>query len=385
MMFNFENHDFFDNHTHLLFQDKLSVTSDEFAINYYHGVRDEVFAEGKSRPSATAVAHLPYQGVIITLVNRMSQRFEIEPSLDSIVAFRNERTQTPEALREYTKMLYDDQNVVGCMLDSEYPMGDPKTKCFPCDVYRLFQYENMFFKLLETENTFSDILTRMHEAVSTAAGEGFAGLKGHIGEKCGMDVYDVSDSEAEAVFTSAKKRDRPAVRTVYYAMFSHLLEWCKDLDLPIHLHTGTTGFKARTDVYSLDPILMAPYLKNPRFLKTKIFLLHGSFPFSRNAAVMAANFPNVYLDLSQTLPWQSMLFERILEDALSITPHDKIVLGTGQHWYTEMVWLASSVAKSALANVLENLVVQNMLSRTQAERSAAMLLSENALRVYRKQ
>jgi len=384
MAFNFEQMDFFDNHTHLLFLDKLSVTTDEFAVNYYHGVRDETGADGKEQPSGSAVGHLSFQGVIMTLINRMSKKFDLEPTLGAVVKFRNERTKTPDALRAYSKMLYNDQNIVGCVLDSEYPMGDPKTLCFPCDVYRLFQYENVFFKLLETESSFKDILRKLHESLNNAVSGGFVGLKGHIGERCGMDARDVSDADAEGALRAAKNKEKEAVRAVYYAMFSHLLEWCGDLDIPLHLHTGSTGFKKRTDVYSLDPLLMAPYLNNKRFFKTKIFLLHGSFPFTRNAALMAANFPNIYLDLSQTLPWQSMLLARILEDALSITPHDKILLGTGQHWYVEMAWLASGIAKSALAHVMESLVSQNMLSTDQAERSAAMVLCDNALRVYRK-
>ena len=147
----------------------------------------------------------------------------------------------------------------------------------------------------------------------------------------------------------------------------------------------STGFKKRTAVYSIDPILMAPFLNNRRYLKTKIFLLHGSFPYTRSAALMAYNFPNVYLDLSQTLPWQSMAFSRILEDALSIAPHDKILLGTGQHWYAEMVWVAAKIAKSSLAFVMDRLVAQNLLSHTQALQSAAMILSRNAFRVYDKE
>ena len=384
MGFNFSSEEFFDNHTHLLFQDKLNITCDEFAINYYHGIRDEAGPDGRERPSSRAVSHLPYLSVVMTLVHLMAERFDLEPTLEAVVAFRNSQTKTPLALAEYTKMLYEDQNITGCMLDSEHPMSDPRTLCFPCKLYRLYQYENVFFELLKKEERFEELLRKLYDAIKAAAKEGFAGLKGHIGEKCGMDVREVSSAEAQAALPKARNGDKEAVKTIYYAMFSHLLEWCGEADLPLHLHTGTTGFKKRTDVYSIDPLLMAPFLKNPRYLKSKIFLLHGSFPFTRNAAIMAYNFPNVYLDLSQTLPWQSMAFSRILEDALSITPHDKILLGTGQHWYTEMAWVAAIVAKSSLAYVMSSLVEQNLLSSKQATQSALMILSQNALRVYNK-
>ena len=384
MKFDFGKEAYFDNHTHLLFTDRLVVTPEEFAVNYYHGVRSARDENGKPAVSPDAVSHLPYQGVIMMLVHAMAQKFGCEPTLEAVTEARNSRTTTPEALREYTRMLYEDENIVGTMLDAEHPMGERIGDCFPCQVFRLFRYEDLFFSLLKTETTFDQLLEKLLEGVRTAHSEGFSGLKGHIGEKCGFEVREVSMQEARASFEKAKCGDKAAVTSVYYAMFSHLLELCGELDISLHLHTGTTGFKTITDVYSLDPILMAPYLKNPRYAKAKIVLLHGSFPYTRNAAWMAYNFPNVYLDLSQTQLWQGVLTSRILEDALSCAPHDKILLGTGQHWYCEMVWLAAKIAKSSLADVLGRLVEQNLISATQAQSSAKMILSENALRLYTK-
>lgn len=384
MKFDFSHEAFYDNHTHRLFMDRPSVSEEDFAVNYYHGVRDGADSNGKPCPSKTAFAHMNYQSVVMTLVHAMSQRLGCEESLKGVVAFRNGRTQTPEALREYTKMLYADQNVTGCTLDCELPMGHHDTLCFPCQTYRLFQYENLFFELLAQEDSYDDLLRNTLDSVREAVRQGFAGLKGHIGEKCGMNVREVSDQEARAAFTKARSGEKAETVTVYYAMFAHLLELCQELDIPLHLHTGSTGFKGRTDFYSLDPILMAPFLKNQRYYKSRIVLLHGSFPYTRNAAVMAYNFPNVYLDLSQTLPWQSLLFTRCLEDALSIAPHDKIMLGTGQHWYAEMVWIAAYIAKKSLARVMDGFVSDGLLSAAQAEKSARMVLSENALNLYRK-
>ena len=382
MRFDFSQEAYFGNHTHLLYTDVLSVKPDEFAVNYYHGVRDAVNKDGKAAVSDEAKKHLPYQGVIMMLVNAMSQKFGCEPTIEGATALRNSLTKTPEALKDYTRMLFEDENICGVMLDAEHPMSEPVGDCFPCKVFRLFRYEDVFFSLLKTETSYRALLEKLLESVRQAHIEGFAGLKGHIAEKCGFDVFEVSTEEAEKAFPAAAKGDKSAVRAVYYAMFSHLLELSGELRFPIHLHTGTTGFKGRTSVYSLDPILMAPFLNNPRYAKATVVLLHGSFPFTRNAAWMAYNFPNVYLDLSQTQLWQGVLLDRLLEDALSCVPHDKIMCGTGQHWYCEMVWLAAKIAKRSLAEVMERLVDGNYFSAAQAEKSARMILHENAERLY---
>lgn len=381
--FDFSHEAFYDNHTHRLFTDRTSVTAKEFALNYYHGVRDAEDDAGRPCPSAAAFSHMPYQSVVRTLVHAMSRRFGCEESLQGVVAFRNSRTKTPEELRVYTRMLYADQKVCGCTLDCELPMGHRDTMCFPCRVNRLFQYENVFSEQLQTADSYKALLDQVLRSINDAARQGFAGLKGHIGEKFGgMAVRDITAREAEKSFAAAKSGQKEAVDTVYHAMFPHILTICQDLNVPLHLHSGSTGFKNRTDFYQVDPILMAPFLKEKRFFHAKIVFLHQSFPFTRNAAIMACNFPNVYLDLSQTLPWQPLLFARCLEDALSITPHDKIMLGTGQHWYAEMVWIAAFIAKKALARVMRQFAEDGLLSERQAKESARMVLSENALKLY---
>ena len=65
-----------------------------------------------------------------------------------------------------------------------------------------------------------------------------------------------------------------------------------------------------------------------------------------------------------------------------MAPHSKIMLGTGQHDHAEMSWLAARIAKSSLANVMENQVKRGLLSEKQAIETAEMLLYKNALRLY---
>jgi len=330
------------------------------------------------------IAHLSNQAAILMLVNAMHKKFGCEETVEAATEMRNSLTKTKQALKDYTKLLFEDENIKGCMLDAEHPMSEPIGDCFPCEVYRLFRYEDVFFELIKTEDSFDEMLTKLFDAVVNAKNEGFAGLKGHIAERFGFDVFYVSDEEARLSYKSAQAGDKCALRKVYYAMFGQLLQLCAKIDIPIHLHTGTTGYKGSTDTASLDPILMAPFLKDSRYMDTKIVLLHGSFPNTRSASWMAYNFPNVYVDLSQTLLWQGFLAPTILEEALSIAPHDKIMLGTGQHWYCEMVWLASKVAKASLAKVMEDFVNMGLISKEQAVNSSRLILSENAFNMYRK-
>ena len=178
MRFDFSQEAYFDNHTHLLYTDVLSVKPDEFAVNYYHGVRDAVNKDGKAAVSDEAKKHLPYQGVIMMLVNAMSQKFGCEPTIEGATALRNSLTKTPEALKDYTRMLFEDENICGVMLDAEHPMSEPVGDCFPCKVFRLFRYEDVFFSLLKTETSYRALLEKLLESVRQAHIEGFGSSHG---------------------------------------------------------------------------------------------------------------------------------------------------------------------------------------------------------------
>lgn len=376
----FKDYPFFDNHTHLLNMKKTHITSADMAINFLHGFRDEVDETGVPIPSSELVYHMSNMGVVKTLVNYMSKYLNCEPTLDAVIAARNEATQ--EQYDHYINALYEDEHILAEVLDSELPANDSKLSCIPVPLIRLFRYEDVYFTLLRTETSFGELWNKLEESIRKAVAEGFRGLKGHVGEKFTMAVRNISPEQAEAAFSQAKNGEKKAAEDVYFAMFAKLLILCQELDITLHLHSGCTGLKSNPDVPQLDPLLMVPFLKQQRFMKTKIVFLHQSFPYTRNAALMAFSFPNVYLDLSWTLPWNSICYNRCLEDALNIAPHTKILLGTGQHHYPEMVWMSSKIAKQALKEVLEHAVEAGTLSENQATQTAKQVLFENGKRLY---
>lgn len=156
MRFDFHDLPFFDNHTHLLKLDKTNVTEAEFIENYYHGGDDRM---------AAASEHLPYQGVILTLVNQMANYLGCHADLETVVAARNKVTATPELLKQYIHDMYAGENIVGTTLDCEFPMGDERTDCFPCEVFRLFQYEKPLFALLKSEEEYDTFLAKLLDSI----------------------------------------------------------------------------------------------------------------------------------------------------------------------------------------------------------------------------
>ena len=383
MLFDFSNENFYDNHTHVLDMNKPVITVDQFLKSYNHGTMSARDENGAKFPSAKHLSSLRELPMVLQLVHFMAERFGCEETVEAVVEARNKAIGgTEEGIRKYVQSLYDEEHIVASTLESELPWGDPLTACIPNKVNRLFRFEDVYFELLKSEETFASLMTKLEEAIRTAVSQGFMGIKGHIGERYGFDAYLVTPQEAEKAFRDAKAGNYEAQRAVYYAMFDQILYLCAELGISIHVHTGSTGMRSHKGVYKRDPVLLAPFLGDTRHEKTNIVLLHGAFPFTRNAAIMAYNFCNIYVDFSQTLPWQGMGMAAMFKEVLAQAPHNQILLGSGQHGAFEGSWAAAKASKIALAKVFSDFVEDGYMSKERALKSARQVLSENALRLY---
>ena len=155
------------------------------------------------------------------------------------MAERNKLTK--EGLGKYTRELYEEANIIGTTVDMGWPMGDQRLDCFPCRVLRLFQMDPVFDRLIGQCYGFIELKAKFEKEVTAAAEAGYIGIKCHVLEKCTCTVRLVSDHEAEGTFASATKGNAKDLETVYLAIFAGTLLLCQKLDIPIHIHTGSTG------------------------------------------------------------------------------------------------------------------------------------------------
>jgi len=393
---NYKEIPMFDNHTHTLDPNASNLDPIDLALNFLHGYKD-ILPQKAGEPfgmSSEFKLHLSRMGAVLSMVNRMAGLFGCESDLDKVTAERNKRTA--DGISPYIKMLYKESNIIGTVLDSDLPMNHSTVDLFPCRVFRLYKFDAAFYKTLNQTDSYQnlklEVLRKIHDAVKN---EKYCGIKCHISEIFSLEARPVSDNEAEKAFPAAVKKDRTAIETLYYGVFSSMLLLAQELDVPVHVHTGVTGQSAITGqpgisgeikqgrLSDTDPFLLAPFLKEHKYLNTKLILLHAAYPWLENAAMMTHLFPHVWIDLSWTLPWVSIGFEQYLENVLAIAPHSKIMLGSGQHGIPEMAWLASGIARTSLENIMKKAVNSQYLSEVQANDSAEMVMYKNAKRLYR--
>lgn len=158
------------------------------------------------------------------------------------------------------------------------------------------------------------------------------------------------------------------------------------LHLPVHFHTsvgaGDYFSLANGNVLNLENVL-----RDPRYLQTTFVLLHGGYPYSRQAIWLAA-MKNVYLDTSGTvLTLYPEEFKRLLRLWLETFP-EKITYGSDAFPYNaalgaeESYWLAVQSSREALAEALAEMVDEREISEPEALHFAHMYLHDTAAGLY---
>jgi predicted TIM-barrel fold metal-dependent hydrolase len=157
-------------------------------------------------------------------------------------------------------------------------------------------------------------------------------------------------------------------------------EVARESSLPVQIHTGLGD--SDEDLLESNPLLLKSMFENKNFSSVRFVLLH-CYPFVREAAHLAALYPNVYMDLSLACFLVSANIETILTEAISLAPISKILTGTDGHSAPETHWYGALALKRGLSSVLSSLIEKDFLDYSHAVKIAEDILHGNARRLYK--
>lgn len=375
-----------DNHCHTLEAGKKTVEPIWLAREFFHGMAD-IPLPGVAKAKLWGATddlrfHFPYMGVVLTGVCQLGKLFGCEPELEAVTAERNRRTAA-DGLAGYAKMLYEDAGIVASVMDSGLPINDPILDLTPGQKLRLLQMDPLVQKLLKSCGSYPELLRNVQESVERAIRQdGFVGIKAHPGELVGFGAAPVERDEAERIYPAAAAEDADAFKKLYMAVFLATMLQCQELKIPLHIHTGFTGGLWNGPISNTDPFLLVPILRQPRFLQTRLVLLHAGHPWIQHAGAMAHAFPHVWVDIGWTTPWISQRIVECYRDLIAMAPLSKLMIGSGGHGSPEISWLAAKTAKIALGEVLSDAVRLGLMAKKDAEKTGRMILHDNAARMY---
>jgi hypothetical protein len=169
-------------------------------------------------------------------------------------------------------------------------------------------------------------------------------------------------------------------------LFRYIAMECGRLHMAVHLHT-LSGGGSYFSIAGGNPMLLEPVFNDPRMRRTNFVLLHGGWPFVREAASLLQK-PNVYLDLSQqsfSFPprtqatWLRELLETFPEKVLFGT--DGYGLNDAEGW-EEVTWISNRNARQALALALTGMVEDGEITRPRAMAIADEVMRGSAGGLY---
>lgn len=342
----------FDNHAHSIDGSQKSITPFEF-LKGYQALKDRTTpASGDLRDplyggfSDELILHTKSTGVVYSTICHLARLFGCEPVLERVIERRNQYVEE-YGIQKYTQMLYSEGKLIGGVLETDNPIGeDVEDKLPGFQAFRLYSFDHQLFKILKETESYDELLEQfITETKCTFEDSHYTGIKCHLSEVFShSEARPVYREEARKVFAAAKAMGREELKTLYLALLTETMLLCQELDVPLHIHSGITGHSTylgepgiagqvtvkQGSMFDGEPFALSLFLTNPEFRNTKVVFLHGGYPWLRNLSMMAAFFPNVYIDMSCALSWTSLASERTLEELMSYAPFTKIVVGSGQ-------------------------------------------------------
>jgi hypothetical protein len=175
-------------------------------------------------------------------------------------------------------------------------------------------------------------------------------------------------------------------RTFQDFMFRYLIREGGRLHLPVHIHSavgpGDYFNLTESNIMNLESVL-----RDPRYSNVTFVMLHGGYPYDRQAIWLAAA-KNVYLDTSETefLLYPSE-FKNLLKLWLETFP-EKITFGSDAFPYNDVMgaeesyWLGVQSSRTALAAALAEMISMGEVDEAQALKMAHGYLHDNAVGLY---
>jgi hypothetical protein len=204
-----------------------------------------------------------------------------------------------------------------------------------------------------------------------------------------LDIGDPTREEAASSYARWRKGGEPdavGYKALQDFLFRTIAAECGRLGMAVHFH-GMAGAGRYFSIVGANPLQLEPLLNDPKMKGTKFVLLHGGWPFVREAGAMLQK-PNFYLDISQqALVIPAHTLAGWLREWLELNP-EKVLFATDGYPFSaelgweESTWLAARNARQALGIALTAMVHDGEITEPRAEVLARMVLRGNAEALY---
>lgn len=367
-----------DNHCHpVLREQQLDILRYRA---YFTEASDPVFAE---QHVANSVYYLWMLRQLATLLGCLSKSDEEE-----VITARNQMDAA--TLIEH---LYRAARIDTLILDEAHP--EPAHCYTPeqmgqlghCRVARMLRLETLMQSLIVESDDFDEVITRYQQALAHLRIHGYVALKSIVAYRTGLNILQWNKDQAIASFREARANIRDGkLRIQQKPLIDYLLHiaflQAAEQNIPVQFHTGYGDND--TDMRLGNPLHLREVLENKAYEGMPVVLLHESYPYTQLGAYLAAVYPQVYFDLSYTIPFVDRLeMLAFTRQALGVAPASKLMYSSDGIFLPEMHWAAAIRGRSVLGQVLGEMIENDEIDEQQGYQLALQVLHDTAYTVYR--
>ena len=351
--------------------------------NHCHLFSIEPPTEDLSRTLSMSINDMPEEQLKHTLVYRSMMK-ELRSFLGAgesdleVLAERDRRMK--EDYKEYVSSLFGSVNLDTLLIDFGYSPVAVDFQAFqafaPAKTARIFRIESVLDgsikRLAEGAANLDEIEAAFDEKLEEVLNEeSVVGIKSIIGYRTGLEVEIVDRSELTgSAFNEKRVRDYFLLRAIGTARHQK----------PVQIHAAFG--ESNIDVKKNNPALLKEALDNEPCRSASIVLVHGGYPYSFEAGYLASVYPDVYVDISEMIPFAPLGMHHGLRMIFDMCPMNKVMYGSDGFTTPEIHWLGAVTAKDALARLFMEYVEKGLFSYESIMEVAGMVFSETAEKLY---
>ena len=364
-----------DHHCHLLRRWPFTLTPVELRSAFTEAINPAIADEH-------VIHTVAYQHAI----RRIAAALGCEPREEAVLASRN-KAEAAAYARDILQRTTTEVMLVDTGFSTPELLNlDQQQAALRIPQREVVRLETLAEKLIGSADDAADWFGQVRAALQISVERGAVGVKTICAYRASLRLRKPTQDELESAFGLLKKQAAigAAVRlsgdVLCHALLLDAAHACVQLEVPLQVHCGFGD--PDEDLALTSPLGVRPLLIDPAYAGLRIVLLH-CYPYHREAAYLCSVFPNVFMDLSLTIPFAGLDGFRAMKETLGLCPTSKLLYATDATRYPEVYFVAAQLYREALAEALAELVDRGTMSLSQAEAAGRQVLRENATRLYR--
>ena len=315
----------------------------------------------------------------------LAHHLACEPTKEAVVAARDAalRADPPG----YCRGLLESERVVAVVADEGYPQPTISREEFEAalggiPVHRVGRIEPWIVSAREHER-FADMVDAFESLVHQAASDPrLIAYKSIIAYRTGLDITDPSPVDASAAYERWRadewRESREHAKPVRDLLLRRAFAIAKEHDRVFHVHVGA-GDPDVNLTHARPQDAFSFFVENQDI---PIVMIHSGWPWVAEATYVPTVLPNVYMDISELVPWGWGQIDWSLEMILGSVPVAKVFYGCDESSEPEMFPVSARLVRMALERVLDAFVERDYLSVEDAVALGKGVLAGNVRKLH---